>query len=94
MMDAVEAHYVDNKPRHISKPATSAFKIISGPEFDRLDDQTVQNILRQQHIVVFDHEKPQCKFDLEGLETLAPLNRKIIIHGKCCSRFFRGALIF
>lgn len=81
MMDAVQAHYVDGKPRYLSDPLTSIFKILSEDEFDSLSDKLVQDILLRQHILIFGRKKPKYAFDPDGLETLAPLEQQIIIHG-------------
>lgn len=81
-MNAVEANYVDGKPRYLSDPSTSVFRIVSEDEFKAMSDTMIQDILRQQHIVVTGRKRSEYSFDLDGLETLAALDKPIIIHGK------------
>lgn len=82
MMKAVEAFYVEGKPRHISCPNTSVFKIITQDVFENMSDNEVQEAIRHQHLIVTERKKPKYKFDPNGLETLTTLNNPIIIHGK------------
>lgn len=87
-MDAAEDYYVDGKPRHISDPSSLVFKILTQEEFERAEDKSIQNILVHQHIIVTGRKKPQYNFDPDGLETLAPLDRPIIIHGEHLLAFY------
>lgn len=82
MMDATEDYYINGKPRHVSDPSTSVFKILTEEEFECISDKEIQDILRHQHIVVVGGKKPKYGFDPNGLETLAPLDKPIIIHGE------------
>lgn len=87
MMDTVEEYYVNGKPRYLSDPSTSVFKILTEEEFENQRDGEIQNILRRQHILVIGMKKPKYGFDPDGLETLAPLDKLIIIHGKYSPAF-------
>lgn len=82
MMRAVEDHYISGKPRHIASPESSIFKVLTEDEFECMSDKAVQDTLSRQHIVVTGRKKPKYKFDLDGLETLAPLDKLITIQGK------------
>lgn len=88
MMDAAEKYYINGKPRHISDPSTSVFKILTKDEFEDMEDKEIQSILLHQHILVIGGKKPKYGFDLDGLETLAPLDKPIIIHGEHLARCF------
>lgn len=87
MMDAAENHYVNGKPRHISDPSTSVFKVLTKDEFEDMEDREIQSILLRQHILITKGKKPKYGFDLDGLETLAPLDKPIIIHGEYLAYF-------
>jgi hypothetical protein len=82
MMDAAEEFYVDGKLQYLSDPSTSILKVLTQDEFDTLSDKEVQNILHHQHIIVVRGKVPKYGFDPEGLETLAPLDKPIVIHGE------------
>lgn len=81
-MNAAESNYVDRKPRYISSPSSSVFKIITEDTFENMSDGEIQDALRSQHLIVTGRKKPKYKFDPNGLETLATLNKPIVIHGK------------
>ncbi|KAF9033653.1 hypothetical protein BJ165DRAFT_1410374 [Panaeolus papilionaceus] len=79
LFQAVEQHYKDGLPLHISNPDESFFRIMACAEYDLLTPLQVQTILQKQCIAIPDFTSQRYQFDETGLRSLAPLGRKTTI---------------
>ncbi|KIM38926.1 hypothetical protein M413DRAFT_419911 [Hebeloma cylindrosporum] len=86
----VEHFYINDKPKHISDPDRSMFRIISSEDEVYLSPKKVQKILRERHIVVTNVKSHTTTFDHRGLETLSPLNAIVTIDGNSIRRTSRS----
>jgi hypothetical protein len=73
--------YVDGKPPHTVEGAISVFHILTQEEYDKKSVREIQDILRQQHIVIVDRPQSRVKFDANGLRTLTRLNEPVSVQG-------------
>lgn len=77
-VNAVKRDYVDGKPRHLSRPDESGFKVIPYHEFKNMTAATVQGLLRSyQCLAVTGMPVKGYKFDKVGLRTLKPMRGKV-----------------
>jgi hypothetical protein len=79
---AIKAGYVDDLPRHISRPSSSAFYVITEADFNKLSVEDIQDIFRNRHFLVTEMSTPTLKFDGKGLSSLTSLSAITDIQGK------------
>jgi hypothetical protein len=74
---------VEKRPLWVDRCKDSAFFITDRQAMKEMDDQSVQNILKIQNIVVVDQckEKNLKLFDEEGLSSLGLLNKTLTVQG-------------
>lgn len=86
LLARIEEGYEDGQPLYINDnrrttpKKESVFKIISEADFVEMEDSEVQEILREQHIVVTDMRHQKKSFE-EALLDIAPLNYATGIQG-------------
>jgi hypothetical protein len=78
----VQHFYIDGQPRHIVSPDRSFIAILSLAEYREMSVQTVQNILRDKHILITGMPVQSISFDSKGLQTLTNLDARIDIQGE------------
>jgi hypothetical protein len=62
-------------------PEESTFRILSKQELKNKNDQEIQAIFRQKHVVIHDQFEPTLAFDKKGLKMLGDLYKSVTIHG-------------
>jgi hypothetical protein len=60
----------------------SIFYIATQAEFDEMDDDEVQAILRNHHIVITGRDRPKFGFDKKGLSSLGFLSKAVTVQGQ------------
>jgi hypothetical protein len=60
----------------------SIFYIAMQAEFDEMDDNEVQAILRNHHIVITERDQPKFGFDKKDLSSLGFLSKVVTIQGQ------------
>ena len=83
---------MDNLPRHVSLPNSSAFFVITETNFKKMSVEDVQLIFRNNHILVTEMSTSTLKFDAKGLSSLTGLSAVTDIQGM--SSFFFAILYF
>ena len=83
----IEEGYEQGRPLHVENNQTivtkkSVFKIIAKAEFLKMDPFDVQELLREQHIVVTGIRHQEQSFE-EALLDIAPLDWVTSIQGEC-----------
>ena len=87
MFDQIEEGYEEGQPLYVKDnrrtipTKDSVFKIISEADFIEMEELEVQEILREQHIVVTDMRHKKKNFE-EALLELAPLTWVTGIQGE------------
>ena len=76
--DGLPLHVTEN--RHTNPKKKSVFKIISEAQFENMEQSAVQEILREQHIVVTDLQWKKQNFE-EALLAIAELSWMTAIQG-------------
>jgi hypothetical protein len=73
----------EKRPLWVDRHKDSAFFITHRQAMKKMDDRSVQNILKTQNIVVVDQfkEKNLKSFDEDGLSSLGLLNKTMTMHG-------------
>ena len=74
--------YIEGKPAWLVDPENSVIRVLSRKEFERMSEAQIQSIFHKQHVVVHDQFTPSLNFDERGLETLARLDKPIVLHGE------------
>lgn len=76
--DGLPLHVTEN--RHTAPKTKSVFKIISEAQFEKMEHSAVQEILREQHIVITDMQCKKQNFE-EALLGIAELSWITAIQG-------------
>jgi hypothetical protein len=78
-----ECQVQEKRPLWVDHHKDSTFFITHRQAMKKMDDQSVQNILKTQNIVIVDQfkEKNLKLFDEEGLSSLGLLNKTMTMHG-------------
>ncbi|KAJ3500929.1 hypothetical protein NLJ89_g9572 [Agrocybe chaxingu] len=82
ILDAVQAFYINGKPRYINDPDDSAFRVKSLKQSKHLKPYDLLEIFRRQHLIIPGKAalmRP-VYFDLEDLACIAPLDSRISVH--------------
>ena len=80
--------YVDNKLRYLTEPNSSFIKVIKYTDYKAMSAKMVQDVLRNQHIVITEYPielivpTDTVKFDEAGLQLLKNLEAHIQFQGK------------
>ena len=88
---AAEAGYEDRRPLWMSNPDGSIFRVTSRQEMEGKSDQEIQEMFREQNVVIYDQFQPTLGFDERGLSTLGDLLKPVTIHGASSSAFSRAS---
>ncbi len=82
----IKEGYEQGRPLHVQNSQTitkkSVFKVIGEAEFLKMDSFDVQELLREQHIVVTGIRHQEQSFE-EALLDIAPLDWVTSIQGEC-----------
>ena len=79
---SVQRGYVDKKPKWLSCPDESMICVFTQNEMASKTAAEIQQILRYRHICIIGPEETGLSFDEKGLESLADLDKPIIMHGE------------
>lgn len=96
LFSRIEECYEEGQPLYIkdtnktTPKRESVFKIISEAQFVKMEQSSIQEILRKQHIVVTDKQHQQKSFE-EALIDVAPLDWITSIQGEYVSFFCKTA---
>ena len=82
---AIKSHYFNGLPRHLSRPSQSIFKVLTEVKYLSLKPLEIQELLRNQCIVVTERTNEALQFNEAGLRTLAPLHKVVDVQGKSCA---------
>lgn len=82
LMDRVEQDFhTSGWPLHIADPSRSNFRILTVQEFEQMEDEELQAMHANHHLLVTGYPQAPYGFDAKGLAMLAPPSRVFIIHG-------------
>jgi hypothetical protein len=88
VVELVQASYVDGVPLHWKENSRSVFFIVDYDTFEGLSPLKLQQIFRQQHIIVTDiPQKRTIQFNRRGLETLGAWKKLRTLQGNCSLLF-------
>jgi alpha-D-ribose 1-methylphosphonate 5-phosphate C-P lyase len=88
MYKRVVKNYIDDKPRYLTDPESSFVKVIKYTDYKAMSVKMVQDVLRNQHIVITDYPielivpTDTVEFDEAGLQLLKNLEAHIQFQGQ------------
>lgn len=80
--EEIKRTFIDDKPRHLTAGSGSAFRVIEQEDYMKMGVSEIQEVLRQQCIVVPGSGAPNVKFDEQGLGRLDCLSNVVTMRGK------------